>query len=202
MGLKTILQTAYRALRNPEEFEWSVQGFGMLRAYLDAEQKYRIHVWSALLRRPGMTESCSDIHTHPWHFASKVLWGAHLNIRYAWEPNDAGIFCRQLMVPGPGAHMLQSPKRGHLYEIGHDALVAGDSYAQKFDEIHRAIFFDGSATVITRIRGDLPDEAYTFFREASPWVSAEPESCSTRDAAEIIESACEKWNVNLAGLGE
>ena len=47
-------------LRNAHDFDWSLQGFGMFRAYLC--DMVRVHVWDSRFRVQGV----SDVHDHPY----------------------------------------------------------------------------------------------------------------------------------------
>ena len=74
MVRKILESAAY----DPRARNWTVQGFGMLRCYLDDGQVQRLHIWTAALRVPGV----SDIHTLPWEFDSTVFAGRIINKRY------------------------------------------------------------------------------------------------------------------------
>ena len=44
-SIKTLLE-------HPNELRWTVQGFGMLRCYLDPDKTYRLNIWdSEFLRK-------------------------------------------------------------------------------------------------------------------------------------------------------
>ncbi len=72
LALKLLETSAVR----PEAFEWSLQGFGMLRLYLSKE--VRLHVWDDRYAVKNVT----TIHTHPWHFRSTVLFGELTDVLY------------------------------------------------------------------------------------------------------------------------
>jgi len=59
-------------------YEWQVQGFGMLRTYLDGPGEPRLQIWDQRLA----TWSNNAIHDHPWAFTSTILAGTLFNQRY------------------------------------------------------------------------------------------------------------------------
>ena len=55
-----------QVMENPFNYEWELQGFGMLRTYIDKDT--RLQIWLKDFIVPGVT----DIHTHPWDFESFI----------------------------------------------------------------------------------------------------------------------------------
>ena len=74
-----VLRATVRdVLEHPYPREWTVQGFGMLRTYLDPDKRFRLNVWHSKLAIPNV----SIVHDHPWHFTSWVMGGNFTNVRY------------------------------------------------------------------------------------------------------------------------
>ena len=158
------------AAYNPRARNWTVQGFGMLRCYLDNDLSDRLHVWTNALRVQGV----SDIHTHPWDFGSMVLAGRLINKRYeevSPHTEYSSAYFRRLIKPGE-ATQLEPDQRVWLRPIRDDHVHTNRYYNQKYTEIHRTLFDEGTVSVVSRDRGDLPDTAFTYFRRT--WGSAKP----------------------------
>ena len=83
-------------LEFPERHDWTLQGFGMLRAYLSSE--IRLHVWSAAHRVEGV----SDIHNHPWDFESMVVCGNMENTLYRVAPGHLQHHLQGKILCGAG----------------------------------------------------------------------------------------------------
>lgn len=66
-------------LKHPFNLEWSIQGFGMLRAYLADDQVYRLHIWDT---EQMSVEDVSTVHDHPWDLDSRIISGTLRNQRY------------------------------------------------------------------------------------------------------------------------
>lgn len=178
-------------LNDPLEYHpnisWTLQGFGMLRCYLDDSKITRLHVWSQDHVIPQINESYSAVHTHPWNFVSQVFYGQLVNVRYNWLEDDYGPIKRQLMLPGADTEMLAKPEPGYLMETAWNLINTGETYHQHFYEIHRVLPFTGTVTVIDRDRGDRPDEAYTYFNHLG-WISAAPRPATDDEVLTIIRS--------------
>ena len=157
---------------------WELQGFGMYRTYLDDERIARLHVWDASDR----VADVSDIHTHPWDFSSSIVWGTLINERYLEVPEN-GVYphhmnmpaMRRLIKPGAKAHALGPDTAANLQMVSTEHYSAGATYSQQHHEIHRSIPIEpGTVSIVTRDRGDLPDEAYSYYHPDKSWVSAAP----------------------------
>lgn len=193
--MEYTLKQVLGIFKSRHDHEWSLQGFGMLRMYLSDDRKYRLHLWSPDHRIPNIWESFSDVHTHPWDFTSKVVFGNLVNMRYSFTVSFAGNYSRRLMVPGEGAHFKDAPVPGWLNERKVDLLSMGMQYSQSFDEIHRSMPFPGTVTIIERERGNREDLAYTFYRNDIPiplgkdnaWVNAAPRKATEDEIDQIID---------------
>lgn len=71
-SVKSILQ------ESPWNRDWTVQGFGMLRCYLDSDKRFRLNIWDDRLAVPHV----SVIHDHPWSFDSWIINGIFHNQRF------------------------------------------------------------------------------------------------------------------------
>lgn len=79
--LRFVRPLVRSVLENWANHRWSLQGFGMLRAYL-SDRKLRLHVWNSKFAVPDVT----TIHDHPWNFESLVVAGKITNTRYRTYP--------------------------------------------------------------------------------------------------------------------
>lgn len=150
---------------------WSLQGFGMVRMYLDDAKVHRLHVW----HNGHRVEDVSDIHTHPWDLESKVVAGRLVNTRYLEAPNNnqQAVVHRLLIRPGEDAKGLAAAERVSMRAVSEEVHFPGSVYTQRAEEIHRTAFANGTVTVIKRHRGDRPDEAYSYYMNGT-WVDAAP----------------------------
>lgn len=188
----------------PDEWqEWSVQGMGMLRRYLEVEepvpgQTRRIHVWDSRLQVPDV----SLMHTHPWDMQSQVFFGYLRNERYEYvdiEPDayagDARWYYRQDLRPGEGGGLLSKPVKVRLRLAKVDDVYAGGpAYTQTKNEIHVSRPDDGCVTIVDRIvpEGSDPDHAYTFWpyeNGEDGWVDAFPRPASQAEVIFITTQA-------------
>src|SRR6266705_1769973 len=82
-----------------DDYQWSLQGLGMLRLYLD--DTHRMHIWDDRYQ----VYNVSQMHTHPWNFTSTVIVGVVRNIRYV-ENSQATEFHRQMIHCGEGGGLV------------------------------------------------------------------------------------------------
>lgn len=169
------------ALDHPFEFDWSLQGFGMLRAYLTSDESVRLHVWNPDLA----VENVSAIHDHPWDFDSWIAYGRMLNVRYV-DDQKGEEFQTVAIVCGPGGGMLEHPVPCGLKTVSHEMYVAGDAYSQLATELHQSIPMPGCVSVITRHFGPDRDHARVCWRTGD-WVSAEPRPATEDEVLDSIE---------------
>lgn len=172
--------------------EWSLQGFGMLRTYLDADKRYRLHVWTGQDRVPDV----SDIHTHPWDFESTIIAGKLRNVRYEdYENPEEGteVFHRQLIKCGVGGCSIGEPELANLYRFSEERYEEGDYYYQEAREIHASYPEDGTVTLIDRTFGTDVDHAHVYFPQGKSWISAEPRPATPNEVRRITELALDKW---------
>lgn len=175
-----------KILEKATNYDWSLQGMGMLRLYLT--DAIRIHVWDSTYRIPNV----SMIHSHPWNFSSEVIAGKMMNVRYTLRQGNS--FNLIMIKCGIGAAVekdygqvgLQSQKE--LYQ-------SGEVYEQIATEIHKTEAEDGTVTLVTRtMREDLSrDHAFMYIPKGYEFVSAEPRPATFEEVSGITRRALEKW---------
>lgn len=189
-----MTKAAVRAILDKwEAYEWSVQGFGMLRTCLDPDKRFRLNIWDSSLAVPNV----SVIHDHPWDFDSVVLAGEFTNVRYDvlsinWPQTSQGeqVFHRAMIKCGPGGGMENAaidtvalrPRRPEIITPGH-------TYSQYAAEIHASLYVDGTVTLNDRKRKADPDHAFVFWPYGQEWVDAEPRP-ATKAECDAITRAC------------
>ena len=72
-----------QVMENPFNYEWEIQGFGMLRTYIDKDTRMQIWLNSFII------QDVTDIHTHPWDFTSYIYQGRISNFIFK---EDSGYF--------------------------------------------------------------------------------------------------------------
>lgn len=186
----TLLEHPQPVLR-----EWTLQGLGMLRTYLDAEKTVRLHVWDDRYAVPEV----SELHTHPWDMVSVVVAGQVANQIYLPVPPGNGApFFEQEIICGEGGGTRGKPRAVSLYLPEPDVYLEGEKYAQRFDAIHSSHPSRGTVTMVTRSvpRGGNPDIASVFWPEAlhaDGWVSAEPRKATQEEVIDITQYALDTW---------
>jgi hypothetical protein len=179
-------------LQHPADFQWSEQGLGMLRLYLDSEHVYRLHVWDDSVRVPGV----SPMHTHPWDLESTIVAGKLRQHRYTLaavaahnvdEYNVVTIKC------GENAHELDAPSIISLAEQPLEIYREGQSYSQNANEIHWSLPDNGTVTLVKRTFGLDRESAKVYWRGKGPFVSAEPHPASPGTVKKICDRALERW---------
>lgn len=198
--LRFVRPLVRSVLENWANHRWSLQGFGMLRAYL-SDRKLRLHVWDSRFAVPDVT----TVHDHPWNFESLVVAGRITNTRYRTYPCFAAQvdierkmlrspFVKARIACGAGgvndvATMKARGERVWLTPTEPETYEAGDSYRQEAHEVHHTSYEDGTVTLVSR--EFLPDteHANVYFRADESWVSAEPRDATLLDVSMIVERA-------------
>lgn len=166
-------------------YEWSLQGFGMLRTYLTPE--LRLHVWDARFA----VKDVSTVHTHPWNFVSLVVAGKVHNYRYAETLTEGTYFAAQKIICGVGGGPVEDPKGVRLVRGMREAYGEGDTYKQNAGEIHRSDPVDGTVTIVEREFLDDTEHAFVFYQ--GEWVSAEPRAATDEEVDKITTNALGRW---------
>ncbi len=173
-------------------YTWTLQGFGMLRAYVSKE--LRLHVWSSDQR----TENVSSLHDHPWDFESLVVSGTMSNTRYrATTPSSPGA-SRWLCSCGPNpCSMPSEPEPVWLKPEAVEHVHTGELYNQTRLEVHESQFADGTVSLISRRFYDDTEHARVFYRDR--WVTAEPRAATSEEIRAIIGKALARWDLYAQG---
>lgn len=178
-------------LRNPLDREWSIQGFGMLRTYLDPDRVHRLHIWDPL----AAFEEVSTIHDHPWDFVSNVISGQIRNQRYkvsdgydhsAEEYQHAQILC------GEGGGIVGPVGKTWLREAPQEHYGAGQFYSQTAAELHESRPSPGAVTIISRTFHGDTEHANVYWDEGD-WVTAEPRPATDAEVLQFARLAFERW---------
>ena len=178
-------------LEHPETVDWTLQGFGMLRCYLEPE--LRLHVWDSRFKAAEV----SELHTHPWHFYSLVVAGRVRNYRFvesdgtSQETGGAIPRRRQTIRCGEGGGLVGEPVDVFLTEQPTEIYVQGNVYTQLAQEIHRSVPEDGTVTIIEREFLDDTEHAYVYFQ--GEWVTAEPRAATPTEVETILSASLERW---------
>lgn len=190
--VKRLVQSV---LEHRMAYDWSLQGFGMLRTYISKE--LRLHVWDSRYR----TLSVSDLHTHPWSFDSLIVAGQMQNRRWSRISRDdiKADIDREFLE-----HELRCGTGGGLTHAHNDKFVTlaphpwetyqeGETYHQRDTEIHQSSFLDGTVTLIYRTFNEDEDHASVFVPTGQEWISAEPRPATGLEVMDITRQALHKW---------
>jgi hypothetical protein len=186
--------TIKHLLEHPDGIEWTLQGFGMLRCYLEPE--LRLYVCDARYK----ADNVSELRTYPWDFHSLVVAGRVENSRYVEiEPDDpqrpshiaARSYLRQTIRCGEGGGLVGEPEQVYLTELPTERFEEGETYSQLAEEIHASRPEDGTVTVIERRFREDAEHAYVYYE--GEWVTAEPRPASAEEVAEITGHALAEW---------
>lgn len=183
---KTLVQ---QILEEPMEHDWTIQGLGMLRMYLDEGRTLRLHVWSDAARY----ENVSELHTHPWDMLSQIVVGELRQHRFVPSLDDEVTHMCQKILCGEGGGLCDAPRPVGLRAMLPEEYVSGDTYRQLWWEIHRSEPMDGTVTCVKREFTSDPDHAYVFWPAGEEWVTAEPRPATEEEVLALTENALEKW---------
>lgn len=185
-------------LRQPFSRNWTVQGFGMLRTYINGDL-VRLSVWDHSLT---YNPEPSMIHDHPWDFQSEIIAGRLTNTTYEVHPLGATLEGHFLRFPQKA--MMRTIKPGEGLQIhGDDVPVvlgvksikeyrAGFHYNQTHDEVHKTEFVDGTVTIVSRDRGNRQDVARTFY-STPEWHQAKPRPATHEEINRVCHSSFDRW---------
>ena len=223
MSIETTRLLVKGVLENADRFDWSIQGFGMLRMYLSKE--VRLHIWNPAFE----VENVSTIHDHPWDFESEVVCGEIQNQRYVvlrreydggmMEEPRQPIAIRYDGVPdthlcavircGTGGGIDKAcnsgiPEPRALLPFGFPTLPvstyrAGQSYKQVASDVHETKAVAGTVTIVTRKFKADTEHARVFFPLGTEWVSAEPRRATPSERASFVLPALALLQKEMAG---
>lgn len=178
-------------LSHPMEFDWQVQGLGMMRIYLDASKTHRLHIWDSSLKVPGV----SALHNHPWDLTSLVVAGVYKQYRYT-DPvaNQQGEEYNKVTIKcGEGAFCTTEPEKVKLFQSYLETYKERETYHQSASEIHWACPEDGTVTIVMRTPKADPDHAAVYWRGKGKWVSAEPRQATEEEIVSVCNRSLESW---------
>lgn len=177
-----------KVMENPFDYEWELQGFGMLRTYID--KNTRLQIWLKDFIVPDVT----DIHTHPWDFQSFIYQGQITNFifkEYALEDQLSGEWFqsdRCLILTGVTAFVKEKTPiiLKPLDKVGYSR---GDIYFHGKDVPHRIDFIDGTITILTKSNIHEDSLAYSYVQNGGEWVSAAPRLATKEEIIPFIDAA-------------
>lgn len=191
--MEALRALAKTGLRNADRLLWTVQGFGMLRTYLDDAKRFRLHVWTQALK----THDVSTHHDHPWHFRSFVLAGRLYNTRYVETEghDDRGErFWQQKIQCGECGGPKAEPEEVFLRRCVTETYHPGDVYSQRANEVHSTHYVDGTVSLVDRAMLEDPDHAFVFWPWDKQWVTAKPRAARDHEVREAVARALEGWD--------
>lgn len=189
--MSDIPESMVRAvLASPLDYNWTLQGFGMLRTYLDAQEVHRLHIWDQNMAVDGV----SVIHDHPWDFDSRIYFGSVWNQRYKvdWgEPLPGNFYNIAQIKTGEGGGIVpESITVTRLNPSPREDIGPGESYHMDAPEIHESIPEVGTVSVISR-RFSVPrdNQFATVCWQGPSWVSAEPRPATEEEILHFVSMA-------------
>lgn len=174
-------------LDNPFDREWSIQGFGMLRTYLDDERVGRLHIWD----QEQAIEDVSTVHDHPWDFTSRIVRGYVKNVKFRFlgDRHLGGGHMRVAKIRcGEGGGITEDLGRQRIGMDRTDIFGPGDAYSMFAPELHETFTSPGAVTVIERSFHADRDIATVCWREGE-WVSAEPRPATRHEIEHFVRLA-------------
>lgn len=181
-------------LEHADAYDWTVQGLGMLRTYIEPE--LRLHLWNSGL----VYDDVSTMHTHPWNFHSLIISGRVRQHRYVKPLDQIGSppgvvqWQEQKIKCGVGGCLVDTPRLVKLIEMPEEIYRPGDTYHQSAAEIHTSFPDDGTVTLIEREMLDDTEHAYVYFPVDQEWVSAEPRPATDAEISEAVTCAMANWS--------
>lgn len=183
-----------KILENPLGYEWSLQGFGMLRLYIN--NNLRLHIWNDNFS----VKNVSLAHDHPWDFTSYIISGEIENIKYVkiLENLDKypyySKYNTQKIKCGPEGCAKSDIYECVLLEKYREIIKSGESYYQSKNEIHMSFPKNGTVSLIDRKFYDDTEHANVFWNENNNWVEANPVKANEYEVEEIISFALKNWS--------
>lgn len=189
----TALQLATLAIVDePLKFQWSVQGFGVLRLFI--KDVGRLHIWDRALRYPGV----SLIHNHSWNLESTIVAGELCNTRYVESRPATGLALtldmpathwKRRLLTGYQSKMTEAPAEMVNLRRRHSEFYRpGDVYSQRADEIHQTDALDGTITIMRRDE-DVNGHADVYWPLGTEWGTAIPRRATPAEVAQTTQRA-------------
>jgi hypothetical protein len=185
---QSLQQLVRLVLENAEQFEWTLQGLGMLRLHVNPNM--RIHVWDSRFANPGV----STIHDHlQWALESTVVFGQLTNYRFLESTAHtfaASYRCARIRA-GAGGGITEELAPVELVRQLPETYLPGDTYTQQPNEIHESVPVDGTVTVMLKTPTEDADGARVFWLHGE-WVTAEPRRATYGEVRAITQDALRK----------
>lgn len=187
-------------LDHATKFQWSVQGFGMLRLYIRGVG--RLHIWDSALRYPNV----SMIHTHSWDLRSTIVAGRLRNTRFIEMafPHNGQPHWKQRLLTGYNSHMVNKPTLVGLtpepteyyypLNVDYNPLDADFGhrwYEQRASEIHLTDADDGTVTLMER-HEDVDGHADVYWPHHCTWGTAIPRQATEAEVVTTVAKAIAK----------
>lgn len=175
------------------DYQWQVQGFGMLRTYLDGPGEPRLQIWDQRLA----TWSNNAVHDHPWSFESTIFAGTIFNQRFTLFSNLHENGCVTQIKPGTrGGQLSERPvHRTNISPLGVEVYGMGETYSQLHREMHLTRYAQSSITLIERTGREAADLAnvawYGEPGDQPPFVN--PYEASDELVAAVVGDALKTW---------
>lgn len=187
--MSDLAERVKEILEHPLDFEWSIQGLGMLRTYLDPDGVQRLHIWDPV----NAVDEVSTIHDHPWDFASEIVSGVVRNQRYVEDLHFGMPHMAQDIRCGVDGGLIGEPRRTGLQSDLLELYTPGQGYSQLAPELHESFPDAGAVTVITRTFHEQCDFAHVFW-QGERWVSAEPRPATPSEVMHFAGLARHHWD--------
>lgn len=175
-------------LERAENWDWSVQGLGMLRLYI--KNLGRLHIWDESLMYPNV----SRIHNHSWDLQSTVIVGALQNIIYVPDPNGY-TFWRKKIVAGYNYQELSTDEQVRLIPTTNPVYFPGDIYAQKADEIHFTNPLELTVTIMERHK--LAEDEITEVYYEKEFGNAKSRPATAEEILRVTQRAVQRLEEEL-----
>ena len=173
--------------------KWTLQGFGMLRTYLDEAKTVRLHVWDRRFQAPNV----SLMHTHPWDFRSQVIAGSIRDAVFREVPARVLLksmpYMRQTVLCGAGGGLVGEPKLVHIEHASSLKYTEGMTYEHKAADIHVSYPADGAVTLVERTFGSDVDHAEVYWSKGDEFGSAEPRPATAWEIGLITGYSLYRW---------
>lgn len=171
--------------------EWTVQGFGMMRTYLDEDKTWRLNIY-----HPDLAiKNVSEVHSHPWSFMSWIIAGTLTNTRYSVRRHNP-IYDDALYMHGArimtgiksnvgdaGAGGVAPQFDAWLVPYQISRMKPGEIYEMEAPEVHKTAYTAGCVTLNRRVvaPGDTGEHADVYWPHGTDWVSAKPRLATTHE---------------------
>lgn len=185
------LQLAILAiLDKADQYQWSVQGFGMLRLYI--RDIGRLHIWDDALRYPGV----SMIHNHSWDLRSTIVCGEVVNHIYTREELCGFAYKTHRMITGYDCVTVTPEVDCRLLPEKAWSYGAGDVYKQTAHVIHETQAQNGTVTLMER-HEDANGEADIFWPVGFEWGTARPKAATSEEVERTVARALQVLTASL-----